>query len=59
MEDTARIACPYCGGISTIEIDPSLDAQEFIEDCTVCCQPIAIRLECAGGEVLMAEASRP
>jgi hypothetical protein len=59
MEDTARIACPYCGGTSTIEIDPSLETQQFIEDCTVCCQPIQIRLECEDGNVLVAEASRP
>lgn len=32
--------CPYCGESTQVEIDCSVSAQEYIEDCQVCCQPI-------------------
>lgn len=40
MLTTQRIACPYCGEAFTAEIDASAGAQEYIEDCHVCCRPI-------------------
>ncbi|MBK6423548.1 MAG: CPXCG motif-containing cysteine-rich protein [Gemmatimonadetes bacterium] len=36
----AEVTCPYCGEVSTIGLDPgSGAAQEYVEDCPVCCQP--------------------
>ena len=36
----AEVTCPYCGEVSTIGLDPgSGRAQEYVEDCPVCCQP--------------------
>lgn len=36
----AEVTCPYCGEVSTIGLDPgSGPAQEYVEDCPVCCQP--------------------
>ncbi len=38
MEGT--VICPYCGAPNEIALDPgSGPAQEYVEDCQVCCQP--------------------
>ena len=37
--------CPYCGEPIDVALDLSAGSQRFIEDCTVCCQPIEYRLE--------------
>ena len=34
--------CPYCGESIEILIDISIDSQEYIEDCSVCCRPIQV-----------------
>ena len=34
------IRCPYCGESIRIEVDCSVDQQEYVEDCQVCCRPI-------------------
>lgn len=34
------ISCPYCGETIDLTIDCSVNFQEYIEDCQVCCQPI-------------------
>lgn len=39
------VECPYCGEPSVLLVDPSQPEQSYIEDCQVCCQPIAIRAE--------------
>lgn len=39
---TVRVACPYCGERIACAIDCSVVAQEYIEDCHVCCRPIAL-----------------
>lgn len=36
------IQCPYCGESIEIALDGSVDAQQYIEDCQVCCRPIAM-----------------
>lgn len=34
------VVCPYCGEPNDIALDPgSGAAQEYIEDCQVCCRP--------------------
>ena len=37
--------CPYCGESISLLIDSSLENQEYVEDCQVCCSPIFIRVE--------------
>lgn len=37
-----RIRCPYCGEVITVLLDTSVDEQHYTEDCSVCCQPIAL-----------------
>lgn len=39
------IDCPYCGERITLLVDGTLSEQHYIEDCEVCCQPMAIGLE--------------
>lgn len=41
----AEVTCPYCGEVSTIGLDPgSGAAQEYVEDCPVCCQPWVVHV---------------
>ena len=44
------ISCPYCGEMISILIDCSIEQQEYIEDCQVCCRPITIKVESTEGE---------
>lgn len=38
------IQCPYCGEEIEVMVDCSVPHQEYIEDCSVCCRPIVIRV---------------
>jgi hypothetical protein len=39
-ERSAFVACPYCGEVVELTLDPgSGDYQEYVEDCEVCCRP--------------------
>ena len=38
------IYCPYCGEMISILLDASVEAQQYIEDCQVCCRPIEIQV---------------
>jgi hypothetical protein len=35
-----KVQCPYCWESIEVLIDCSVEAQEYIEDCQVCCRPI-------------------
>ncbi len=39
LEEKA-VQCPYCGETIDVLIDCSVAAQNYIEDCQVCCRPI-------------------
>ena len=36
------ISCPYCGETITLFVDDSAGAQQYVEDCQVCCRPIQV-----------------
>ena len=36
------IRCPYCGETLDLAIDDSVEQQQYVEDCHVCCRPINI-----------------
>ena len=38
--DATKVACPYCGETIEVLIDCSVEQQNYIEDCQVCCRPI-------------------
>ncbi len=46
---TYTLNCPYCWESITITLDLSAEDQDFVEDCSVCCAPIAIRLRVEDG----------
>ncbi|MET0072140.1 MAG: CPXCG motif-containing cysteine-rich protein [Candidatus Thiodiazotropha sp.] len=55
---SSLIDCPYCGERIELLIDTSEPQQEIIEDCSVCCRPITLRLSCIPGELLELSAQR-
>lgn len=41
----AEVWCPYCGEPNEVALDPGGgSAQEYVEDCQVCCQPWRVRV---------------
>ena len=48
-----EIMCPYCGEILTVLVDCSLEAQSYVEECQVCCQPIVLDVSVNDGEVAL------
>ena len=44
MLDTIRVTCPFCGERFEALVDASSGETQYIEDCPVCCRPIAIHL---------------
>ena len=50
--DTRSITCPHCWEQIELVIDASEPEQFYIEDCSVCCRPIAVQVSAADGEVL-------
>ena len=40
--ETKNTQCPYCGEPIELLIDCSVEQQNYIEDCEVCCRPINI-----------------
>ena len=37
--------CPHCWQNQIKVIDPSIEEQNFIEDCEVCCNPLEFKLK--------------
>jgi hypothetical protein len=59
LETTAEVMCPHCGETITLFIDLSVESQSYIEDCSVCCQPMTVsyRVEDAALANLQVEAA--
>ena len=46
------IDCPSCGENLALEVDTSAgNEQEYVEDCAVCCRPMAVYVRCEPGQV--------
>ena len=45
--DEKESYCPYCGESISLLVDNSIENQEYIEDCQVCCRPIVFNVEMA------------
>lgn len=48
LETTAEATCPYCGEEITLLLDLSVESQTYIEDCSVCCQPMSVSYNAEG-----------
>jgi hypothetical protein len=45
LETEAEVTCPHCGVTVTIALDAAGGrAQEYVEDCEVCCRPWQVRV---------------
>ena len=44
--------CPHCWEEQLKMIDPSIDEQNFIEDCEVCCNPLQFKIILKSNDVL-------
>ncbi len=45
LTSAALVSCPYCGEGVEIPVDQAGgEVQEYVEDCTVCCQPWSVRV---------------
>ncbi|MCK9532703.1 MAG: CPXCG motif-containing cysteine-rich protein [Gammaproteobacteria bacterium] len=54
-----EVQCPYCWSWFETEVDTSAGNQDYIEDCSVCCQPIRLAITLAeDGCVQSVEATR-
>ena len=59
MNDEASYICSACGEEIVVPIDVSAGAsQEYVEDCAVCCRPIALTISCEPGELGEVQAER-
>jgi hypothetical protein len=38
----ALVQCPYCWEQVDLLVDCTVEEQEYVEDCSVCCQPMVI-----------------
>jgi hypothetical protein len=46
VQSEAEVSCPYCGESVSIELDVAGGAsQEYVQDCSVCCQPWRVQVE--------------
>lgn len=52
LEDDVIVACPQCGEPFAIQVDTESGSYETIEDCSVCCRPISVSIQCRPGEIL-------
>ena len=48
-----QIYCPYCGESIDIMVDASMEEQQYIEDCSVCCRPIELKVVVDGDSILI------
>ena len=44
--------CPHCWQNQLKMVDPSIENQNFIEDCEVCCNPINFYIRIENNEVV-------
>jgi hypothetical protein len=42
VEQTVVVQCPYCAQSFEVLVDCSIEQQEYIEDCEVCCRPVTL-----------------
>ena len=54
VDTEAVVWCPYCGETVTISVDAGGgSAQEYVEDCEVCCRPWQVAVTFRGAEAIV------
>ena len=43
--ESVYIQCPYCWENFEVIADCSVESQEYVEDCEVCCRPIVMKVD--------------
>jgi hypothetical protein len=56
---TTLLQCPNCGEEIELVIDCSVDRQEYVEDCTVCCAPMLVTVERSDHDRQVRVSARP
>ncbi len=54
----SEIQCPWCHEEIPVLVDPSVEHQKYIEDCSVCCRPIQVYATCEEGELVSLDVAR-
>lgn len=54
----ADYTCPWCGEWISTTVDTSQGDYSTVEDCSVCCRPISLEVNCEPGEVFAVTAER-
>ena len=49
MLPSATVHCPYCGEPIELLVDDSVEHQQYVEDCQVCCRPIEVTVTVEAG----------
>ena len=58
LEEEITITCPYCYEPVSLPVDCTGGSQTYVEDCSVCCQPIVLSITLGpGGEVEYVQAN--
>ncbi len=50
--------CPYCWESITMLLDLTVEDQNYVEDCEVCCNPISLNFRAAEGEIVVFDAQQ-
>lgn len=51
------LSCPYCGETIEVLLDCTIDYQQYIEDCFVCCRPIQFSVSINGDGTFQVDAT--
>ena len=52
MIEDVDVTCPCCWELITLEVELLVEAQDYNEDCPVCCRPMRVICNCDGGELV-------
>jgi len=52
LEQAHSITCPHCWETIIVWLDLSGGSQSYVEDCSVCCRPIALTFEADGDQLV-------
>jgi len=48
--------CPYCWESITMLLDLTVEDQNYVEDCEVCCNPISVNFRAEQGAIVVFDA---